>query len=446
MKKILLCLATLVLVTGCEKPENLTTTNEEKKPAISSTSKINVGDLFVSKPTIEETVLYDDLGIVIKANNLSYKGERAALGLTFENNTDKKLSFVSGSFGYNVNSINSYMTESIYISESVDAGKTANDTCYIDGTELLLTGAKDISELQIGFRVTDDDYNEIVKTGPLTIKTSLEQEDDDKFYETMQSTYVLDKLDKQVGLSMEESFLQNDWIDAKECIVYGNDATGKMVFVIENKKEEAIKAYVSDISINGVKLIKGVWTNCDINVGKKSVITLDFDMIISEEYRDLFNLNTLGEVKFNLLVSDSSDDEVANDDINITFDANIKPDLSGIDVWSEDNISITYKGNYDKNSYTHLIFIVTNNSDKEIYVTDERKSLSLDNVMCDYIMFSSQNNPNTTGIIDVEINESNLEECGISTIDDVSNIQLRFEIKDKNYKNIYTPEIEVNLK
>ena len=172
MKKILLCLTTLVLVTGCGKPENSTTTNEEKMPAISSKSKINVGDLFISKPTIEETVLYDDLGIVIKANNLSYKGERAALGLTFENNTDKKLSFVSGSFGYNVNSINSYMTESIYISESVDAGKTANDTCYIDGTELLLTGAKDISELQIGFRVTDDEYNEIVKTGPLTIKTS----------------------------------------------------------------------------------------------------------------------------------------------------------------------------------------------------------------------------------------------------------------------------------
>ncbi len=83
-----------------------------------------------SNKTLHE--LCDELGVtrrVIqgyeKAGLASATGRNKyiRLNLTIENNSDKDLSFTSGSMGYGCNAINGYMIQGGYMNADVSAGK-----------------------------------------------------------------------------------------------------------------------------------------------------------------------------------------------------------------------------------------------------------------------------------------------------------------------------------
>lgn len=58
---------------------------------------------FSCEGIIEETVMVDESDIKITATDLCYTDYAVQLNLTIENNSDKDLSFVSGSIGYSCN-------------------------------------------------------------------------------------------------------------------------------------------------------------------------------------------------------------------------------------------------------------------------------------------------------------------------------------------------------
>lgn len=61
--------------------------------------------------TLEETVLVDEDNVKITATGLKYTAYEVKVSLTIENNTDKSLSFRSGTMGYSCNSVNGYMVD-----------------------------------------------------------------------------------------------------------------------------------------------------------------------------------------------------------------------------------------------------------------------------------------------------------------------------------------------
>lgn len=61
---------------------------------------------FSETAEIEETVMIDENDIKITATGLKYTSYSVELELDIENNSDKALSFISGSLGYSCNSVN----------------------------------------------------------------------------------------------------------------------------------------------------------------------------------------------------------------------------------------------------------------------------------------------------------------------------------------------------
>ena len=129
-------------------------------------------ELFNVNATLGETVLVDEDGVKITATGLTYTAHSADLALTIENNSSKNLSFVSGSLGYSCNSINRYMVNDGYLNCDVANGKKANDTISFSYDALMLYGINEIADMEIGFSMTDDNYNSTY-SGPRQMKTSV---------------------------------------------------------------------------------------------------------------------------------------------------------------------------------------------------------------------------------------------------------------------------------
>lgn len=138
--------------------------------AVTETHKKTLGEFFETAE-IEETVMIDENDVKITAKGLKYTSYSVELELDIENNSDKALSFISGSLGYSCNSVNGYMISDGYLNCDIAAGKKANDSISFSYDGLMLYGITYISDIGIGFYTSDDDYNYTYYT-PRQIKTS----------------------------------------------------------------------------------------------------------------------------------------------------------------------------------------------------------------------------------------------------------------------------------
>lgn len=178
-----------------------------------SRSEAGGGDLkpFATDATIEETVLMDENDVRIVATELEYGNNMVQLKLLIENNSGKDLSFVSGSLGYNCNSVNGYMVEEGYMNADVTAGNKANETVSFSMDGLRLYGITEVADIQIGFSISDADFNRFY-SGPRQVKTSAADTYDysgDTYKEAMSSgalekkyNFSVDYFGERVGLWM----------------------------------------------------------------------------------------------------------------------------------------------------------------------------------------------------------------------------------------------------
>ena len=168
--------------------------------AASSTSDGNAAEQseatlepFNRNAALDETVLVDEGGIKITATGLTYTDYSVELALTIENNSGKDLSFVSGSLGYSCNSINGYMIDDGYLNCDVSNGKKANEVIEFGYDALMPYGINEIADLEIGFTITDDDYNSTY-TGPRALRTSAADAHDygtDHYQQTIASSAAM---------------------------------------------------------------------------------------------------------------------------------------------------------------------------------------------------------------------------------------------------------------
>lgn len=144
MKKViclLLILCAVASLTACGNDTNPGGTAETQQPAESDALENKPSDerlgTFDKSASLDETVMVDEGGVKITAAGLKYTDYSVELELTIENNSGKDLSFVSGSVGYNCNSINGYMVTDGYLNCDVADGKKANDSINFsyDGRE-----------------------------------------------------------------------------------------------------------------------------------------------------------------------------------------------------------------------------------------------------------------------------------------------------------------------
>ena len=427
-----------------EAPEE--TEPEETEPEETASKPAGSAPQFQTGAGIEETVLVDQDGIRITATELTYTGNRPELHVRLENNTDETLKFISGSIGYNVNAVNGYMVNSMYVNTEVLPGKVSNERITIDYDELQLRGIQEIAEIQIGFDIENDDYDDVLTTGAKQIKTSVYDQYDlheDTFRTAMSNDAVrAEFLGQDVYYS--EEVVYDDGGVIVDTVLKGTNEYGDSVVYLEayNSGSSPVNVEIGNIEIDGLVVCKSRWTSETVLPEKHVVLDIDLDDVVDYGSADI-DLDSISEIVFTVGVSDEDYDEVAKDrEVVITLNENAGgtgAKLDGKEVYNAHGIRIIYKGINEDSFYSEILFYVENQSGKDIEVRVD--SLSVNEIMFSAFTYADVAN-GKTGTMTIELFETELEENDLE-ISEINEIEFRCEILDSKWNTIDKPTITV---
>ena len=119
----------------------------------------------------------------------------------------------------------------------------------------------------------------------------------------------------------------------------------------------------------------------------------------------------------------------------------------GDEVYNENGIRIISKGLMeDTSEYSediNMLFLVENNSSEIIEIDDSYDSLSVNGYMVGYMIGSREIPAGQCALVDVEIDDSSLQDSGIAGITGIAETEMTFEIRDGNYNVIAEPTVLV---
>lgn len=405
--------------------------------------------LFKTSATIEETVLVDEGGVKITATGLTYTNYSVDLALTIENNSGKNLSFVTGSLGYICNSVNGYMVNDGYLNCDVTDGKKANDSISFSYDSLLLYGIDEIADMEIGFSMTDEEYD-TTYSGPRPLKTSAFDAHDHstgRYQETITSRAAMntygyemlyfsqDALYEQNGVKLLSSGIMDIGENGTTLLLELENTTGSMVYVS-----------TSDIAINGLLMNSSTWSSDAINPGKIGIVTVELSSVLDPEYWNVYGITDVGSVSLSLGQRDEEGLEIAAETpveivipgVNASFDA------SGTEVYNSNGLRIVSKALLedpsDHSADLHVLLLAENTSGKTLTVADVYDSLSVNGFMADYSFYSRELANGESAILKIDLWESSLEENQIASPSDIQEIEVRFEIRE-GYTTVDEPTI-----
>jgi len=434
--------------TATDASTNLPNTLTDLETAIST-----IIEEFNTAPTIEETVLLDESDIKITATDLTYTGYSVDLGISIENNTDKNLSFASGTVGYCCTSINNCMIKGGYLNEDVAAGKKAKETISFSRTELELYGIREIADIQVGFVVKDDDYDEYFKgTGQVrtsvadsydytvnTYKKAMDSKALEVFYDCTIDYYEEQELYNENGVSMVSQALITN-------------SEGEQAFLLElvNNSSEMVNVALCNPAVNGVGLYGSTWTTDTIRPGARCIMEAEVTAMLDGTCWELLGLGEVHTFSGDIILKDDEYTEVvAPKEIQIALSTETPvPNITGTEVYNENGVRIISKGivedSFDLSDDLHMVFLAENQSGALVTIGDAYDTFSLNGYMSDCIMYAGVLPPGRYAVLDVQISEWNLEECGITSPEDITEAEIGFEIRNKDYKLLAEPVVSVS--
>lgn len=462
MKKtlsILLALLLLISMTACGTSSNNTDNNDsgntsvDSQPATDGTGADKNDDAqvtvnpreFNKSATIEETVLVDEYGVKITAKELTYGNYAAELTLVIENNSDKDLSFIANSVGYSCNSVNGYMVPEGYLNCDVAAGKKANDTISISYDTLMLYGIFEIADIEIGFDISDDDYNHTY-TGPRTIQTTTV---DSYNYETPCYRENIAGKESQAEYDYSVPYFSADAVYEESGLVIASQAVmenkdGDIILLLEivNTTDEIVGVSTTNIDINGLRVCDSTWSYDSINPGKTAIVDIDLSSVLEPEYWEIYGIAEVGNVALKVSFKDGDSNEVA-DPAHISIDipgAESTFSMEGTEIYNGNGIRIVSKGVFaDPSEYSddlHILLVAENTSGKTLALHDVYDSLSINDYMATYSFYTTTMEDGSYVMIDILLWGYGLDDINISEPSEVKTVEFSLSIKDQNYKEV----------
>lgn len=450
MAAVLLC--SVLILSGCGKE----TTSDEKKGSKTSDGSSLIKDaalpVFKTDTTIEETVIYEKDGVKIIANAIEFENDEMVIDFTFENNTGKNISIVSGSIGYSCNAVNKCMITGAYINSDITAGAKAVEEMVIDLIELQMYGITEVSEIEVGFAISDGNNNEVY-TGPLSIKTSANDYDSSEinFINSIQNKELQDGMGYSVEYVSEDKVFDNASVSVtSESFVTTSDGERMLLMELNNTSDSQLIFCTQKISVNGIKLYETLWSSYKINAGSKGIEEITIDDVVDKEILEKYGIKDISSISVYGSVKDAKGNSVVKPtEFNITVSSKeSKADVSGTEVYNSNNIKIISKGfwqsgdEYDDD--IHLLLLVQNDSADEINVESEYDTLTLNSIMTDNTSDDCTVSPSSYGIMDIEIGSYDYEDTGITGVKDIKTATLEFKITTSSGKEIDSPKITVN--
>lgn len=463
MKKaisILLALLLLVSMTACGTAGNSTNNNDPSKtPATDSQPDADTTDKddddapqisfepreFKKGATIEETVLVDEYNVKITATELSYGNYAAELTLVIENNSDKDLSFIANSVGYSCNSINGYMVPEGYLNCDVAAGKKANDSISISYDTLMLYGIFEIADIEIGFDISDDDYNHTY-TGPRSILTTAADGYDYStpvYRENIASKEAQAEYDYSVPyFSTDTAYEESGLVIASQAVMENQDGESILLLEVVNNSGAVVGVSTTNIEINGLRVCDSTWSYDTINPGKTAIVDVDLSSVLEPEYWDIYGIQEVGNVTLKVSFKDGDNKEVSNPAF-LSIDipgTNASFSMEGAEVYNGNGIRIISKGVYaDPSEYSddlHILMVAENTSGRTLELHDVYDSLSVNDYMTAYSFYTKTIEDGTSIMIDIRLWGYGLEDINITEASQIQSVEFSLSIKDQNYKEI----------
>lgn len=420
--------------------------NTEEKPQKEKKGK---GTKVATNGSIEETVLLEEEGIKITATGLSYSDYDVRLNLTIENNTEQKLSFTNNIYGYNCNSVNGYMVNEGYLSADVAAGKKKNDSISFSYNELLLYGITEIADIQVWFTVKNDEYDTVCE-GTGQVQTSL-AENYDYGADTLKSMLESKAWEKLADCSIdyysgEEVHNQDGIRIISQALITNRDDEKIALVEVINDLPETIYGDIRDVYLNGLLVTQGTWSRKAIAPGKRCIIEILPESMLGKAKWERFGIVELGNITFALDVKDEEDDEIYEPlEVSMEISREAMPiDDSGQELYNEEDMRIIAKGlqKEDSDSYLYMLFLIENQSSDVRSVNVGYGSVSINGYMIDNSYMWTDVPAGKCAVLEVHILERDLEENNISGIEDITEVELTFEIKEE-YDEIASPMITI---
>lgn len=433
-----------------QTPEKTDDPNQSAQP-----SDTQMPELFEPTATVEEMVLVDEGDVKITATGIKYTAYQVKVGLTIENNTEQSLSFHAGTMGYNCNSINGYMVDGGYLNTTVAAGKKTNETVSFGVDELTLLGIADIADIELGFSISDDHYNDYLVTGPRQLKTSLADSYDyavDTYRRAITDSGVTRQFGFTVVHDLEDVLFNQRGIRVVSQTLVENSSGEQVLLVeVENTSDDMVYVSVGDVALNGLGVESGTWSTDWVGAGKRRLISVPLSYMLDESYGEVFGINEIGSVSYSFGVKDIDRDTLVVPP-TLTFSVLGRQgsyDASGQELYQADGVRIVFKGlapdAFEYSEDVHVLLLVENNFSRDLSFDVDYDSVSVNGYMTDFICYRRQVSSGGSAVLDVELWESSLEENGIAGLEDITEVEFTVEIRNDSYKTVAEPVVRVNV-
>lgn len=444
---ILCCIMSLVACGNTDVEPGETTSNQEQtdnsgsevKPSEKPEQSDEKLGTFSKSATLAETVMVDEDGVKITATGLNYTNYSVELEFTIENNCGKDLSFISGSVGYSCNSINGYMVSDGYLNCDVTNGKKANDSISFSYDGLMLYGINEIADIEIGFDISDNDYNHTY-SGPRQVKTSaFDAHNYSKNYyqETIISRAAMNTYDYDIIHFSQDTLYDVNGIKLLSSGVMINQAgETALLLELENTTNDMVYVSTSDIAINGLVVSSSTWSSTAINPGKRGIVDVELSSVLDSEYWDIYGIKEVGSVTLSLSQRNSDGNEIADKtSVEIVVpDAKAEYDATGVEIYNSGGLRIVAKtvleDSSEYSSDMYVLLLAENKSGKTLTIDDVYDSLSVNGFMTDYSYYSKEIQNGESAVLEIKLWESSLEDNKIAFVSDVKEVEIGFEIKE----------------
>ncbi len=424
--------------TESQSTEQITSATNSEATATTTEKPAETLGEFSQTGMIDETVMVDEGGVKITATGLKYTNYSVEVELNIENNSDKDLSFMSGTAGYSCNSVNGYMTNDGYLNCEVAAGKKANDTISFSYDGLMVYGINEISDIEIGFYTSDDDYN-YTYFAPQQIKTSAYELYDyskDYYQEAITSDATMNTYDYDITYFSAESLYNENGVKLlSSCIMVNRDGETTLLIELENTTDSMINVSTSDIAINGLTVNSSTWSSDTINAGKRCIVDIELSSALKSEYWDIYGIKEIGTVSLSLKQKNSDGDDITEEipiEIKIP-DNKAEFDKAGKEIYNSNGLKIVSKAIIeDSSEYSadmYVLLLAENIGESTLSIDDIYDSLSVNGYMTDYSCYSQELKSGESAVIEIKLWESSLEENKITAVSNIKEVEIGFEIK-----------------
>ena len=193
----------------------------------------------------------------------------------------------------------------------------------------MLYGITEIADIQIGFSMTDDDFNS-TDTGVLQLKTSAADSYDyeagsERYHKAITNKILLQNYDLKVPYFADDELYSSNGIRlVSEAFAVNSSDERSLLLEVRNETDKTVYVQTSNIKANDIEIYDSDWSYDTITAGNTAIVNIGLDDILDAEEWTENGIDTIESISMTIGVENS-------DGMLITEEKEITIPLNGVD-------------------------------------------------------------------------------------------------------------------